>query len=130
MWDEKDRKVKNRATIICLRSGKILMVRKKAGKWHFPGGTIEFHETPTVAAARELQEETSIKGHCLLSLCTLRVGSTLHYIFTTQLDDGEKPLASNEIVACKWVSREKLLSTDLKASAAALLSRQLPALSA
>lgn len=128
MWDEKNHALKSRATIICLRNGKILLVRKKSGKWHFPGGTVELDETPAVAAERELQEETSIEGHGLLSLCTLRVGYTLHHIFTTQLDDAEKPLASNEIVACKWVPRDKLPSTVLKPWAAALLSNQLPAL--
>ena len=125
---EEDRKLRARATIICLRSGKILLVRKKSGKWNFPGGAIEAVETAVEAAAREHCEETSIAGYGLLSLCTLRIGYTVHHIFTTHLHDGEKPVACNEIVACKWVSRNKLSSTMLKGAAARMLATKLPAL--
>ncbi|MEN5035320.1 NUDIX hydrolase [Pseudomonas sp. TWI929] len=128
MWDKNDRKLKVRATIICLRSGKVLLVRKKGSKWNFPGGAIELGETPMAAAARELREETSIEVPGLLSLCTIRVGYTIHHIFTTHVLDGEKPIACNEIVACKWVPREKLSPSMLKSTAAALMLTQLPAL--
>lgn len=128
MSDKKDRKLKARATIICLRSGKVLLVRKKGGKWNFPGGVIESGETPVAAAARELREETSIQSHGLFSLCTVRVGYTVHHIFTTHFHDDEKAVASNEIVACKWVPRDKLNPSMLKAKAARLVETQLPAL--
>ncbi|QCI11791.1 NUDIX domain-containing protein [Pseudomonas putida] len=128
MRDKRNQELRARATIICLRSGKVLLVRKKGGKWNFPGGAIESGETPVAAAARELREETSIEGHGLLSLCTLKVGSTLHHIFTTYFHDDEKPVASNEIVACRWVPRDKLSPSMLKATAAGLISTQLPAL--
>jgi len=132
MRDKKARKVKikARATIICLRSGSILLVRKKSGKWNFPGGAIEPGESPVAAAARELQEETSIEGHGLLPLCTVQVGLTVHHVFTTHFDDRERAVARNEIVACKWVLRDKLNPAMLSATAAGLLSSQLPALTA
>ncbi|MEN5144238.1 NUDIX hydrolase [Pseudomonas sp. LB-090624] len=130
MRDKKARKVKikARATIICLRSGRILLVRKKSRKWNFPGGLIEPGESPLAAAARELHEETSIAGHGLLPLCTVQVGLTVHHVFTTHFDDEERPMARNEIVACKWVLRDKLNPSMLNATAAGLLSTQLPAL--
>ncbi|MDH0044802.1 NUDIX domain-containing protein [Pseudomonas juntendi] len=84
----------------------------------------------TSPAARELQEETSIEGHGLFHLCTLQLGSTIHHVFTTHVDDQEKPVARNEIVACKWVLRDKLSPAILNARAAELLSSQLPALTA
>ncbi|WP_256545451.1 MULTISPECIES: NUDIX domain-containing protein [unclassified Pseudomonas] len=49
---------------------------ENSGKWNFPGGSIEPGETPHSAAASELREETSIEGHGLLSLCSIRVGSS------------------------------------------------------
>lgn len=104
------------------------MVRKKGSKWNFPGGAIELGETPMEAAARELREETSIEAPALLSLCTIRIGYTIHHIFTTHVHDGEKPMACNEIVACKWVPREKLSPSMLKSTAAALMLSHLPAL--
>lgn len=130
MTEKHQRAGKARATILCLRSGKILLVRKKGGKWNFPGGAIERGEQPVEAAARELEEETRIRNLGLLQLCTLEVGNVVHHIFTTQLGDYTDAVADNEIVACKWVRREQLDATPLTPAAAALMSRQLPALSA
>ena len=103
---------------------------KKKREVELPGGAIEPGESPVAAAARELQEETSIEGHGLFHLCTLQLGSTIHHVFTTHVDDQEKPVARNEIVACKWVLRDKLSPAILNARAAELLSSQLPALTA
>lgn len=129
MRDKRKCKSKSRATIICLRSGKVLLVRN-SGKWNFPGGSIEPGETPHSAAARELREETSIEGHDLLSLCSIRVGSVVHHIFTTRFHENEKPVADHEIVACKCLLREKLTPDLLNSAAAGLLATQLPALTA
>lgn len=126
---DKARGCKARATIICLRSGKILLVRKKGGKWNFPGGTIEDGEQPIQAAVRELREETRLCCNGLLPLCILEIGNIVHHVFTTQFDDCSQAVANNEIVACKWVRRNQLNATLLTPSAAALMTRQLPALS-
>ncbi|WP_449432699.1 NUDIX hydrolase [Pseudomonas putida] len=128
MGAKRNHEPRARATVICLRSGKVLMVRKKSGRWNFPGGTIEPDETPIQAAAREFKEETDIHCDGLLELCAVEAGSILHHVFTTQYDDRAKPIASNEIAACKWVLRADLNSTSLTTSAAALLSMALPAL--
>ncbi|WP_286913214.1 MULTISPECIES: NUDIX hydrolase [unclassified Pseudomonas] len=121
---------KVRATIICLRSGKVLLVRRKGGKWNFPGGAIESGETPQQAAARELEEETGLRGNSLLALCSLEAGCTFHHVFTACLGDFDKPAPRNEIAACKWVSRCDLNRTLLSPGATAFLSKELPALSA
>lgn len=127
MPDRNKGKLKARATIICLHSGKVLLVRKKRGKWSFPGGAIEAGETPFAAAERELREETSINGHGLLYLSTITVESTIHHIFITHFHGG-KVVACNEIAACKWLPRDKLTPSILKATAAGLIATQLPAL--
>lgn len=124
----KGRRYKARATIICLRSGKILLVRKKGGKWNFPGGTVETGEEPIQAAARELQEETKLRSLGLLQLCSIEIGNVVHHVFTTHFDDYSEAVADNEIVACKWVRRAQLNATLLTPAASALMTRQLPAL--
>ncbi|MCE7761133.1 NUDIX domain-containing protein [Pseudomonas putida] len=121
---------KVRATIICLRSGKVLLVRRKGGKWNFPGGVIESGETPQQAAARELAEETGLRSNNLLELCSLEAGNTLHHVFTACVGDLDRAAPRNEIAACKWVSRCDLSRALLSPAAVALLSKELPALSA
>jgi 8-oxo-dGTP diphosphatase len=56
-------------TVTCAvieRDGKILIARRKsgdqmAGKWEFPGGTIESGETPEQCLKRELLEELGVE---------------------------------------------------------------------
>ncbi|AIR91092.1 NUDIX domain-containing protein [Pseudomonas cremoricolorata] len=128
MPEHKHSDTKLRATILCLRSRQVLLVRKRGGKWNFPGGAIEANETPRQAAARELREETSLCLPGLLPLCAITAGSTLHHVFTTQFDEGAEPVPQNEIAGCKWVGLGALGRTPLTAAAMALLSMQIPAL--
>ncbi|HFQ8053607.1 TPA: NUDIX domain-containing protein [Pseudomonas putida] len=130
MPQRQQKPTKVRATIICLRSGKVLLVRRKGGKWNFPGGVIELGETPQQAATRELEEETGLHSHNLLELCSLEAGNTLHHVFTACVSDLDRAAPRNEIAACKWVSRGDLGRTSLNPAAVALLSKELPALSA
>lgn len=127
---KKNRTAKARATIVCLRNGKVLLVRKKGARWNLPGGVIEPGETPEEAAIRELREEASLHCQGLHALCTLPVGNVLHHIFTTNLGERTRPVPSNEIVACKWVLRSVLGRMQLSSTAAALLAKELPVLSA
>jgi len=51
---------------ILVKDGKILIARRKtgdrlAGKWEFPGGTVEQNETPKACLKREMWEEFGIK---------------------------------------------------------------------
>lgn len=45
--------------------GHVLLVRHRARGWVPPGGTVESGETPRVAAARELVEETGVVGELM-----------------------------------------------------------------
>lgn len=128
MPEQKTSDTRLRATILCLRSRQVLLVRKKGGKWNFPGGAIEGGETPRQAAARELREETSLSLSALMPLCAVTAGSTLHHVFTTQFDEGAEPVPRNEIVSCKWVGLRALARIPLTAAAMGLLSMQIPVL--
>lgn len=57
------------AGVICLRGDTVLLVRRgkppRLGEWSIPGGRIEWGETATAAALRELREETGVEGDLL-----------------------------------------------------------------
>lgn len=52
------------ALAVVLRDDQVLLVRRRnepdAGLWGFPGGHVEFGETASDAATRELREETGV----------------------------------------------------------------------
>ena len=52
------------AGVIVERRGEVLLVRRRIephqGEWTFPGGFVDFDESPAEAAARECREETGI----------------------------------------------------------------------
>jgi 8-oxo-dGTP diphosphatase len=68
-----------------VKGGKVLLLHRKVGfkVWEFPGGGIEFGESPEDAAVRETKEETSLD---VRSTGLHAVGSTVtpqgkHHIF-------------------------------------------------
>jgi ubiquinone/menaquinone biosynthesis C-methylase UbiE/8-oxo-dGTP pyrophosphatase MutT (NUDIX family) len=56
------------AAVIFDLHGRVLLCRRSLekkiapGKWHLPGGTVEFHESPVEAVTRELDEELGLKS--------------------------------------------------------------------
>ena len=48
------------AKAILERDGKILLVKEPDGRWEFPGGKIEFGDTPEETLKRELKEELNL----------------------------------------------------------------------
>jgi 8-oxo-dGTP diphosphatase len=65
--------------VILQRDGKVLMQRRKGshgdGTWSFPGGHMEYGETPQETAKRETMEEVGI------TLTNLRLGPYTNDIF-------------------------------------------------
>ncbi|MFJ4067272.1 NUDIX domain-containing protein [Pseudomonas sp. NPDC089996] len=124
----KHRPAKVKATVLCSRNDKVLLVRRKGAKWRFPGGQIASGEAPVVAAARELWNELSLHCPGLNAVGTLEVGNVFHHIYMTVLPDNCCFALGKGIIACKWVCWDELSATMLKPTAAALFARDLPGL--
>lgn len=107
-------KAKRRATVICTREDRILLVSKDELRWALPGGRPDKGESPADAAGRELFEETGIKARKLTFLFEFTGATTLHYVFMTRLDDLARATPRNEIAHCRWLASGNL--TDLAIS--------------
>lgn len=69
------------AYLVVKRRGKILLLRRHAGFWEFPGGGVEFGEDPRDAAARECKEETGL---------IVKVGKLIGYTSAVYEKGGQK----------------------------------------
>lgn len=123
--------MKDRATIVCRKRGHILLVARERGRWALPGGTVKRGETPIQAAERELLEETAIAGGPLLYLFEFGGINKRHHVFLFETHDDVEPVASREIVRCRWFLQTKvsslLTSVPTREIVALLRTRALPA---
>ena len=73
---------RQRATAIVVRDGRILVVRDKfRPAFMLPGGGIDEGESPEVAVARELKEETTLKATAVQYLFTHDGKYNHHHVF-------------------------------------------------
>ena len=100
--------MKARATIICSRDGKVLLVARTRARWSLPGGTIKRSESPLDAAQRELEEETSLVGTDVTYLFQFGGLSKRHLVFFVDLPQDAFPEPRNEISRCRWFSPTKI----------------------
>jgi 8-oxo-dGTP pyrophosphatase MutT (NUDIX family) len=76
------------------------------GLWVFPGGHLNWGETPRDGAAREMEEETCYRCHNLRPLTRLAIeGGTLLFFWDDY--DGQQPVACREGQALEFVDRRK-----------------------
>jgi 8-oxo-dGTP diphosphatase len=95
--------LKKRATVICRRGKRILLVTRRQSKWALPGGMLKRGEHLSDAALRELKEETQLSGKSAKYLFDLRGKQKHHHVFACEISNRAKARPSNEISKCRWV---------------------------
>jgi 8-oxo-dGTP diphosphatase len=100
--------VKNRATVICCQDDRILLVARARARWSLPGGSIKRNESPSDAARRELEEETSLVDVQVEYLFHFGGLSKRHHVFVAHLSGDASPKPRNEIKRCEWFSTTKI----------------------
>ncbi|MEI5998118.1 NUDIX domain-containing protein [Paraburkholderia bengalensis] len=100
--------MKNRATVLCIRGDRILLVARARARWALPGGRIKRDETPADAARRELEEETGLAATDVIYLFQFGGSSTHHHVFLADVPTHAEPEPMNEIARCRWFVHRKI----------------------
>jgi 8-oxo-dGTP diphosphatase len=100
--------LKTRATVICRRGKRILLVARSQSKWALPGGILKRGEHLSDAALRELKEETRLSGKSARYLFDFRGKQKHHHVFSCEIPNRAKARPSNEISRCRWVHLEDI----------------------
>ena len=100
--------MKTRATVICRRGKRILLVARGQSKWVLPGGILKRGEHLSNAALRELKEETRLSGKSARYLFDVRGKQKHHHVFSCEISNHAKARPSNEISKCRWVHLEDI----------------------
>ena len=95
--------MKKRATVVCRRGKRILLVARSESKWALPGGILKRGEHRSDAALRELKEETRLTGKSAKYLFDFRGKQKHHHVFSCEISNRDKARPSNEISRCRWV---------------------------
>jgi 8-oxo-dGTP diphosphatase len=95
--------LKKRATVICRRGKRILLVARSQSRWALPGGMLKGRELLPDAALRELKEETRLSGKSAKYLFHVRGKRKHHHVFACEIPNRAKARPSNEISKCRWV---------------------------
>lgn len=115
---------------VVIKNGKALLVRRAnppdAGLWGYPGGKIEYGETVSAAAVRELREETGVEAQAQDIITTLDIlvrnedgAISQHYILVAVLCRwlcGD-PIAADDALEANWFALDELRPETLPMSA-------------
>lgn len=115
--------------VVCLRGDEVLLIKRgtppRLGQWSLPGGRMEWGETTTATALRELKEETGVDAE-LLGLLDVIDGIfparpaadggageiTRHYVlidYAARWIAGE-PVAGDDAAEARFVSRDEAMA--------------------
>ena len=89
-----------RAAGIVIRDREVLLIHrfKEGAEYYiFPGGGVEYGESPEQTVARELEEETLIKVAIDKLVYTAKLETTSHYYFLCKYISGHPKLSPNSI---------------------------------
>jgi len=115
--------------LIRSEDGKILvqkrvdpLILEADGKWEFPGGVVEFNETPGQTAIRECKEETNCTIEIIrtLPLCHTKIwqrtdGVILQvfvWFFEANHVGGESSPLDRKVSELRWCTKEEALQLD------------------
>lgn len=108
------------AAYVCVGDRILWMKRGTApaiGKWAMPGGFMERDETPEMAAARELEEETGIvvdpAEMNLVSVSSILNMAQTHLVFRCHLESIPKTTATAEATEFGWFAEDELPWSEL-----------------
>ena len=101
--------LRERATAVVVRDGRVLLVRGRAEEFMMPGGGIEPGETPMAAAVRELREETGLAAARTEPLFVWESAIQRHHAFRVEAE-GEVEMGP-EIGEFIWWDRRECLPT-------------------
>ena len=101
------------AAAIIVKKGKILIAKRREGKWEFPGGRIEKGETPEECLKREIEEElmlglTNIKFFATVKY-TYSFGEVVLHVFIANCS-GKIVMKEHEDV--RWIGLEEMNNFD------------------
>jgi len=108
--------IKHRATVLCVRANRILLVARSNGRWALPGGRCKAGEPISAAAVRELVEETQLNDLALHYIFEFWGVRTRHYVFAARIPDDMEPVPSHEIRRCRWVRAKDIQSAWVSVS--------------
>jgi len=100
--------MRERATVVCWRNEKVLLVARARGRWTLPGGIVKRAESPLEAAVRELEEETGLAAHTFEYLFQFGGFTKRHHVFDALLPEDAEPAPGNEIARCGWFRPSKV----------------------
>jgi 8-oxo-dGTP diphosphatase len=90
---------------VIVRDGKVLIAKRKEGKWEFPGGGLEDNETLEECLKRELMEEMGVDVERLEKFMCVEKGGIKLHVFIARYNGN---IIKKEHEAIKWVDFEEI----------------------